>query len=255
MKDALYYQLSEIQKTHWWHVSRRYMVTELLKRYFPKKCLLGLDVGCGPAGNLSVLKLFCENVIGFDLSQTALKIAKKEFPLENFILGDANKLVDSFVSTKFGLATVFNVLYHNWINDEVAVLRQIYQLLEPGGRIVVTEPACKFLMRRHDVLDMGKTRYSLNGLKHMLVKSGFVVEVATYFNFFSFLPVLLLKFIERFLPVGVDSDDERVKEIELPPKWINDFMVSVLKTETGLTKLFGGLPIGLGVMIIARKPQ
>jgi SAM-dependent methyltransferase len=256
MQDALYYQLSDIDQTHWWHVGRRNLVKSCLDSLHFPHVNSSLDIGCGTGSNLGLLKQYSAKVTGLDSSTIALNLAKDRYIEEQFIKADANCLQNYFKPDSFGLITMFNVLYHKWIIDDATVVKQIFNLLTPEGFFVITEPAHKFLMRRHDDLDMGKTRYSLKEIEEKLKAAGFIIDKATYFNMISFFPALILKWLESILPKPKSSaHDERVKEIELPPAWLNRFMLFVLNAETIFIKRFGRLPTGLGVLLIAHKPR
>ncbi len=254
MEKGLYQQLSEIQETHWWQEGRREMVRALLNHLHVSKKHRGLDIGCGVGGNLKLIQEYCDHVVGFDYSSVALSIAKEKYSLFHFIKGDANHLSDYFKSQTFGLVTVFNVLYHQWVTNDVNVLKQINSVLSPQGVLVITEPAFQCLRRKHDDLSMGKTRYSLKELKSMIEEAGFVVDYATYFNAMMFLPVVMLKILESIFPPKPHTEGERVKEIELPPVWLNYLLLGVFKMEIMLIKLFGKLPFGVSCLCIAHKP-
>lgn len=254
MQDALYDQLSEIDQLHWWHVGRRNLVRSCLDSLHMERVENSLDIGCGAGSNLSFLKEYSSKVTGLDASPVALKLAQTRFPDNDFVKADANHLKDHFKPQSFGMITIFNVLYHQWIKNDEALIKDVFDLLVPGGYVVITEPAHKFLMRHHDELDMGKTRYSLQEMKGMLVRAGFIVDKATYFNMVSFFPALLLKIAESILKPSQKKGD-RVKEIELPPVWLNKFMLGMLNFETKLIDACGRLPTGLGVLCIAHKPK
>jgi SAM-dependent methyltransferase len=63
-----------------------------------------------------------------------------------------------FRDTSFDLAPVFNVLYHDWVPDEKAVVHEIVRILRPGGVALFTEPAFPALSRSMDVWAMGRKR-------------------------------------------------------------------------------------------------
>src|SRR5207245_1193580 len=89
---------------------------------------------------------------------------------------------DALGLTRYGFDTVLciNVLEHT--ADDVAALRRAYQLLQPGGRIVVFVPARKDL---YGSLDRGvghQRRYEKNELVEKLQQAGFGVEDISFRN-------------------------------------------------------------------------
>lgn len=254
MKDGLYHQLNEIENTHWWHISRRKLIDELLSEMDVDHQSLALDIGCGIGGNMSVLEKFTSRAIGMDYSELALSIARKKYPQQEFILGDANNLYKNFRHDRFGLISIFNVLYHEWIKNEIRVLEQVFTLLNPGGYLIITEPAHEMLRRRHDEQGMGKSRYQLSVLSHLISEVGLDVQVGTYFNSVCFLPALVLKGFEFLKKKKPMTSDENVKEMEVPPEMINSMMIRILDIERLIIKKCGGVPFGVTALAIARKP-
>jgi len=59
MDKGMYLQLPQIEEKHWWFISRRLLVEEVLKKAGFKKGKNALDLGCGTGGNLPFLKKFC----------------------------------------------------------------------------------------------------------------------------------------------------------------------------------------------------
>jgi len=212
-------------------------------------------VGCGAGGNLELLARWAEPVVGLDRSGLALELAREKRPAAALVLGDANRLEAIFEPCSFALITVFNVLYHRWIEDEAHVLRQLRTLLRPGGRLVISEPAFPCLFRRHDVLDFGQRRYRLRRLRALATGAGLHVLRDTYFNAPVFLPALTLALLERARggrrrPV---TDDELVGELRQPPAWVNGAMLGLLGAERAWITRVGRVPLGVGALLVARR--
>lgn len=256
MNPGLYSQLAEIEDIHWWHVSRRQMVEDHLIRLYLDKHIKGLDIGCGTGGNLRLLEKYCDEVSGLDLSDLALELAKKRWQHHNFIKGNANSLADIFDPDTFGLITIFHVLYHEWITSESSVLRQVYQILKPGGYLVVTEPSFNILKRKHDIQDMGERRYRLKPFEKILKETGFILISSTYFNCISFLPALIVKAVEHMITKKNNSikADEKTSELNIPGAVINNFIINIMAIERKIIGLFGKVPLGVSLLCVVRKP-
>jgi ubiquinone/menaquinone biosynthesis C-methylase UbiE len=106
-----------------------------------------LDLGCGPGVSTFTLAERVDpgvNLRGIDFASTMITRAKEHhaarFPgLENvsFEVADARAL--PYADNTFHLATGHSFLY--LVGDRSAVLGEIFRVLEPGGRLVLMEPA------------------------------------------------------------------------------------------------------------------
>ncbi len=255
MKQRLYSQLAEIEDIHWAFVHRRNLVDGLLSKLNINKFSKGLDIGCGTGGNLKFLEKYCCSVTGLDISGVALDLARIKCKDNKFVCGDANYLANIFSPKSFGLVSIFNVLYHEWIKDDLNVLVQCNKVLIPGGILVVTEPAFNFLMRKHDYQAMGKRRYNLSLFRKMLSDSGFTVLFATYYNVLSFVPALILAFLNIMISNQKNSvpENDYVKELQIPMDNINNLVSFLMNIETKAIKILPKLPIGVTLLCIARK--
>jgi 2-polyprenyl-3-methyl-5-hydroxy-6-metoxy-1,4-benzoquinol methylase len=73
-----------------------------------------------------------------------------------------------------------NVLEH--IEDDVAVLREVYEVLEPGGRVIVFSPAFPSLYSEFDRVIGHVRRYRRSTIATTLSRSGFNVPEVRYVN-------------------------------------------------------------------------
>ena len=85
-------------------------------------------------------------------------------------------------STELGhtAAVAFNVLEH--IPDDVAALRAMGELVEPGGAVVLIVPAFPSAMSRFDLAIGHQRRYTRRSLGVALASAGLVVEQLRYVN-------------------------------------------------------------------------
>ena len=251
MERSLYYQLAEMEDTHWWFVYRRKLIAALIESFGGVKGQDALDIGCGTGGNIAFLRAYCKKVSGLDISDAAIALARKKYPDGDFREGDINVLRELYPAASFDLVSDFNVLYHGWVASDLQAMRDVLHLLRPGGIFVLTEAAFSFLRRAHDVADYGARRYTLRQLKGMLGESGFSDVRGTYFNLPVLPIVLLLAIIDR---LGLSpKKSNSVFELTMPPKWLNDTASAMLSIELAAIRAFGRTPLGVGVACIARK--
>lgn len=98
-----------------------------------------LDVGTGIGafiGHYISHGLPQENIVGCDLSSAMLAEAKRRFPAVDFWEGDVLNFPDD--RGKFDIV-VFNACFGN-IFEPFAVIERVSNLLNPGGRIVISHP-------------------------------------------------------------------------------------------------------------------
>src|SRR4030042_55529 len=162
-----------------------------------------LEVGCG-IGNLTGLLLNGTKVIASDVNEEYLQRVRDKYRshpnlkevlrwnVEEDISRDLNLRVDTIVCS--------NVLEHIK-NDEVA-LKNFFQVLPEGGRLILFVPALKVLYNFLDK-DLGHyRRYGRAELIRKLRRNGFKISLLKYFNFFGifgwFVNGSLLK--RRLLP-------------------------------------------------------
>jgi ubiquinone/menaquinone biosynthesis C-methylase UbiE len=140
-----------------------------------------LDVGCGTGALFHYMRQYVENeltMIGVDISEGMLDVARKKVPQASFVNGSASH--DGIPDVKNGsvdLAVSVNS-FHFW-PDPISGLKEIREKLKPGGRVVITDWNheywwCKLLgvwlwVRRFP----GSTFYSRSAAVEMLHLAGF----------------------------------------------------------------------------------
>ena len=97
-----------------------------------------LDLGCG-AGVFSGLLSVVGPVTGVDLSITAANEGAARFPAVQYLAGDAFSVQLS--ENAFDLLVLQEVIEH--VNDQIELINRCYELLKPGGYLLVTTPNSK----------------------------------------------------------------------------------------------------------------
>ncbi|RCU52698.1 malonyl-[acyl-carrier protein] O-methyltransferase BioC [Corallincola holothuriorum] len=97
---------------------------------------VAVDLGCGTGLQLSKIQQNADAVIAIDLSRGMLKHAQCQYPDDSclWLQGDAESLplLDATVDT------LYSNLMVQWCHDLDQALREIYRVLKPGGRAVVS---------------------------------------------------------------------------------------------------------------------
>lgn len=118
-----------------WRAYRRLMA-RLLRARKPRFEAV-LDVGCGPLPSLPHLLPHCERYVAVDLSPRSLEHLSRHYPEVETLEGDAEAL--PLNDGEFDLVLSHGVLHH--LPDPARAVAQFSRVLQPGGRLLVFEPA------------------------------------------------------------------------------------------------------------------
>jgi SAM-dependent methyltransferase len=243
MDQRAYTEIAAIEETHWWYSARRKILNAVMSVELEDELGGGwvLDLGCGTGTNAD-LAVRCGRVMGIDFSYLALSYARERGAYQALLQADAERLPLSDLSFDWILA--LDVLEH--LEDEAAA-REIYRLLRPGGRVLVTVPAFAALWGVQDDLSHHRRRYTRRTLKTLLEDSGFGVDRITYMNSILFLPILLSRSLIRLLRLPVTSENT------LHPRWANPILRFLFSAE-GLVIPRLALPFGVSLLCVATRP-
>jgi SAM-dependent methyltransferase len=181
------------------------------------------------------------NAFGLDVSPQALAYCRGKTSAK---LVEASGDRIPFRDGSFLLISLLDIVEHS--HDDLAVMGEVYRVCKPGGIVLITVPAFSFLWGSHDVSHHHKRRYTLEKLKDLGLSAGFVVERATYTNFFIFLPVLLKRVISRFFQNSGGSD---LKETQ---GWVSGLMKRIYSIEARYL-IKSNFPWGVSLLMVLRK--
>jgi 2-polyprenyl-3-methyl-5-hydroxy-6-metoxy-1,4-benzoquinol methylase len=99
-----------------------------------------LDAGCGNGSFISLFQDKNWQLHGSDLSPTGIEIARKTFSDINFFLADGQSLYADFLATVGPVDVVLSTEVIEHIYDPRGFLSNCYDLLKPGGILILTTP-------------------------------------------------------------------------------------------------------------------
>ena len=146
-----------------------------------------LEVGAG-IGNMTRVMYGRELIVATDVELPYLHILRNRFsrnPTIRVAKLDLNSDADCAALKEHAFDTVvcLNVLEH--IEDDRGALRRLYDLLVPGGNLLLFVPADQNLYGTMDKQVGHFRRYSLGDLKELIESEGYVVPEIFHQNFFG----------------------------------------------------------------------
>lgn len=242
MNVDMYRIFFEIQKKHWWFVTKKDIVLDTINRHLTKNNEIKvLDIGCGSGLMLNALESVGQT-FGMDMSDDAINFSKEIFggKVEKGFLPDNIPYEENF----FNLITALDVIEH--IDDDLASLKAIRNHLVSDGKAVITVPAYMFLWTKFDELNEHKRRYTISELHEKLVRAGFTVEKISYFNTLLFPVVFAVRLLNNILKRDGSSD------VDMPNLTLNFVLEKIFGFEKNLLR-FVNLPFGVSILAVVKK--
>lgn len=226
-----------IEDSHWWFIAKR----SFIKQQLPQKNSLNiLDLGCGTGGTTAFLEQWGK-VTAIEENSLAVKLAKKR--KLNVINQNINHVLP-FKDSTFDVVSLFDVLYHQHIDTEDAVLKEARRVLKKSGTLLITDCAHPSLISPHDRSVMAKKRFTKANLNALVENAGFRLKKSTYI-FCSTFPFFVM---DRL----IQKKRMHTKKLQSPPTLINYLLIKILACEAYLSR-FINLPIGSSILIAATK--
>lgn len=242
MNIDMYRIFFDIQKKHWWFVTKKKIVLDAIDRCLSKNGNIKvLDIGCGSGLMLNALEDIGQT-FGMDMSDDAINFCKEVFSgkVEKGFLPDQIPYEENY----FGLITALDVIEH--VDRDIDSLKAIRSRLVLGGKAVITVPAYMFLWSSFDEMNEHKRRYTLPELNTKLIQAGFTVETISYFNTLLFPVVFVVRVLNNALKRDGASDVDM-------PNWLMNFVLEkIFGIEKYLLK-FVNLPFGVSILAVVRK--
>jgi len=245
MEPQEYGLMFNVEQAHWWYLGMEKITRAILDASLPHAPQSAiLDAGCGTGAAMSTYLAEYGNVTGIDVSPLALEFCRKR-NLTTLALASVTKI--PFPPDSFDLATSFDVLYEQAVENDRAALDEIFRVLRPGGLFLLRLPAYDWLRGQHDQTIHTARRYTAPQVKRLLANSGFAPLRVTYANTFLFPLALAKRLLERIFPPDPYSSDLSVNVGTL-----NGLFKNILASEAFFVSR-SGLPFGLSVIALAQK--
>jgi SAM-dependent methyltransferase len=242
-------RLVAVEDWHFWFRARNRMIS-LLARQAVTEFAAGyrvLEVGCGDGNVLRFLEKACPDgvVVGMDYFREGLAYARGRCSCP-LVQGDLR--LPPFCKT-FHLIGIFDVLEH--MPDDRQVLRDLWQILDAQGRLMLTVPAGPGLWSAFDEASGHCRRYRKEDFEQKLRECGYIVEYLTPYMA-GIYPLVWLS--RRFGKRSGQHDMARTVERDLRViPVVNGVLAAVLSQEIRWLRRRRRLPLGTSLFALARK--
>lgn len=121
----------------------------LLKAYIAAKPLVSgnlLEVGCGEGRGVEVLLEHVDSFLGIDKIQEVIDVLKVKYPVAQFSQANIPPF-KGLDSNSYDTVVSFQVIEH--IHDDELFLREIYRILKPGGKAIISTPNIRHTLSRN----------------------------------------------------------------------------------------------------------
>ena len=246
MQQHTYAIMDEVEGSHWWFVGRRAILEGFLRQILSRingksEKINILDVGCGTGANIEMLSQFGE-AEGVDVSDDALEFCRQKGLKVQKGLAEALPFADE----SFDLTTALDVIEH--LDDDVAGLREMFRVTKGGGYSLFFVPAFMWLWGVQDDISHHRIRYTRKQIVGRIEKAGYIVERATYANWTFFTPILAGRTLMKITGIKPESENN------INVSALNGLFGKLFSAERFLLKNFD-FPIGVSIVVVARKPE
>lgn len=238
-------RLAAYEDWYWWHRARRRIIDHLLARTLRGNDLRILDVGAGTGATSKALERY-GRVLAVDMSAEAVATARRRGL--DVARMDATRL--AVPDATFDLVVVLDVIEH--LEDDAAAVLELRRVLKPGGVLLVTVPAYKWLWSSHDVANHHWRRYRRRELRGVLRTADLNVEVCSYVMMSMLIPAAAYRLLERLPGRQVAEEEAHVRFTPVPP--LLNWALSHAAAWGGRLAGRVWLPFGLSIAAVARRP-
>src|SRR3990172_3711967 len=214
-----------------------------------------LDVGCGTGSLMIQLALRGYHVNGIDASEECIRQTQER--LKHYVpdtpsaikKGSAERI--DYPDKTFDVVIAAEVLEH--LEKDRLAVKEFHRLLKPGGICLITVPANPGLWDISDEMAGHKRRYSKEQVLALFNNSSFHVERLFFIGF----PLMRLynRLVFQKWAMHVDKRGDRsVSSKDIATRiGLNWWTTFILGNIFRIDNLFGSLPWGIGILLIAKR--
>jgi SAM-dependent methyltransferase len=241
MDRRVYEQMQAVEDDHWWFRGRRSVIAAVLKGVAPATGPV-LDAGCGSGGNGAVYTRIGP-VIGVDTEPAALLSAQQRGYRG---VGVASLAGLPVPGGTFALVCATDVVEH--VADDLGALRELRRVTRPGGHLLVTVPAYRWLWSDSDVQLGHFRRYTGGEITARCREAGWLPERTSYFNSTLLPAIAAVRYARRRRGRPMAAT-----ELEQTGPVANRVLRWPMLAEARLVGAGGRLPAGVSIVTLSRN--
>lgn len=250
--DHLYYkEYYDLERKHWWFVARENIIISQVKNLLKDKQskeIKILNIGCSTGRSSEYLSQF-GNVFSIEYDKFCCEFAAQKTGLE-ITHGSITEL--PFENNIFDLVCAFDVIEH--VENDVLAVSEMKRVAKNNGLLFITVPAFMSLWSHHDVINHHYRRYKSNEIKKLFSSNNDGKELfASYFNFFLFPPIYLVRTLSNYLKLGEKRSGSGSDFETFNPGILNKLLYSIMNFENIFIKNNINLPFGVSYLYTWKK--
>lgn len=234
------------ERAHWWYAGLRTMLQQGLAATESGPAPRILDAGCGTGGNLRLLRELWPpaHLTGLDFSAESLAALEPGL-CDAVLCADLN--TRPAFPEPFDLLLSCDVLGHHGLRRE-PTLRYFFDLLRPGGTLLLNLPAFPWLRGRHDEAVRLAHRFRPAEVRAACAQAGFRSIDLRFWN----AALLPLVFAARWASRWAAGPEVRSDLHDGQTFW-NGWLTRWIRWEARVASRLH-LPFGTSIFVRARKP-
>lgn len=231
-------------RQHWWYDATRQLLAELALPHLAtaRSDTVYLDAAGGSGATGSWLADRA-TTINDDIEVSSLRAAADASAGYRSVRADLNRLPHR--DDQFDAVLCVTALYHRLNVDPAATVVELARVAKPGGLVILMEPGVRRLRRGHDKVTHTARRFSRKDLAALARQADLQIVRSTGAYSFLIPPAAAMALLER----GRETSDVGRNESGL-----GGVMALLARAERALLRRID-LPVGLSVIVIARKPS
>ena len=242
--DAYY----KMERDHWWfRVREEIILDHFMSHIYKDKPLQILNVGAATGRSSEMLEPFGQ-IQSIEYDEPSYQFCRDVL---NMKIDQGSITALPYADHAFDCVCAFDVVEH--VEDDQKAIEELFRVCKPGGKIFITVPAFMSLWSNHDVVNHHFRRYRKNQMIRLFVPHGGKLLRTTYFNFFLFIPIFLVRSLQKLFT--------RKKQEELKPDndmiesgFINAVFKSIFAFERHLLKKIN-FPFGVSLLVLWEKKK
>lgn len=236
----------KVEREHWWFRVRESIILDVFKTsVFKGKPLNILNVGAATGRSSEMLQPFGD-VQSIEYDQPSYEFCRDTLHM-TIDQGSITEL--PYEDGAFDCVCAFDVVEH--VEDHELAIQNLFRVCKPGGKVFITVPAFMSLWSNHDIVNHHFRRYKQKPMLALFSANGGKLVRSTYFNFILFIPIFLIRSIQKLFvrkkPEQLKADNELFESNAL-----NALFFKVFSLERKLLNRFN-LPFGVSLLVLWEK--